>query len=373
MYIHTGNHYFCPITHETDINPVLLNYGSNWYSLADFSSVNKYTGLFNTGNNIAYGWGYALGDGGYGIYDSIANPGSTFGFGYNNNSTYGYTYMMGSGYDILDSISTPSQNSGFSLNPFSPNSNGYTYLMGQGYEILDNAANKDKSGVNFTNYSNPFSNNNSTVNTTTANTQAVKNSETAQHSTVKTHTTNHVQSSTQATPSTNVTSFNRTVKDLKADSKFAKSIVDNAENYIGYNEKDGSFRKFSNSTEWCADFVTYVVKEAYQKSGRTLPAGFGSWRCENLKQWAISNNKFLQTAGKEDKASVIAQQVKPGDILILRENGASHTGIVKTINKSTGEFTTIEGNVTNKNGIDSVVRNNYNPNDPEISGFIQLV
>lgn len=159
------------------------------------------------------------------------------------------------------------------------------------------------------------------------------------------------------------------------DRDFAKSIALNAEKYLDYNENDGSFRKFSDSTEWCADFVTYVVKEAYTKQGKQIPAGFGSWRCENLKQWAIDNNKFLSTAGKPNQKELIKTQVKPGDIVIMREfvNGeqASHTGIVRYVDKETGNYQTIEGNVT-ENGNDKVVRMNHRFNDPEVSGFIQL-
>jgi hypothetical protein len=157
-----------------------------------------------------------------------------------------------------------------------------------------------------------------------------------------------------------------------ANKEFAKSIALNAEKYLGYNENDGSFRIFSDSTEWCADFVTYVVKEAYKNQGKAVPSGFGSWRCENLKRWAISNNNFLYTAGKPNQQELIKTQVKPGDIVIMRENGASHTGIVRYVDPETGNYQTIEGNVT-ENGVDKVIRIDHKYNDPNVSGFIQLV
>jgi hypothetical protein len=56
--------------------------------------------------------------------------------------------------------------------------------------------------------------------------------------------------------------------------------------------------------------------------------------------------------------------------LILRENGASHTGFVSKINKD-GSFDTIEGNVTT-NGDDKVVKGHYSPSYKDISGFVQL-
>lgn len=153
---------------------------------------------------------------------------------------------------------------------------------------------------------------------------------------------------------------------------FRNNLVSNAEKYLNYNEADGSYKKFTKNKEWCADFVTYVVKETYQKLGKTPPKGFGAYRCEDLKQWAIDNNKFLTTANKPDKKEIIKTKVNPGDILIMRENGASHTGIVCSVDRKTGNYSTIEGNVTNRKGIDSVLKLSHNFDDKEVSGFIQL-
>lgn len=312
MFIHTGNHYFCPITHITDITPTLLNVGVNLYDYIDYSSLNNYSSIFNFNNqsNGTYGWSYVIGSG-YDLYDNMAYGGNYFGLTNSYNNCY---------------------------------SHNNNYLYG------------GTSGLNNTN---PFVYENITPRNTTPANYSITNPNQTQKTFSSIKTTNTYTSQQKINNETN-----------KA---FAKSIADNAENYIGYNEKDGSFHKFSNNTEWCADFVTYVVKESYQQKGRQIPKGFGSWRCENLKQWAINNHKFLQTAGRENKASLIAKNVKPGDIIILRENGASHTGIVKSVNKETGEIGTIEGNVTASNGVDSVVYNNYSPYNAEISGFIQLV
>ena len=62
--------------------------------------------------------------------------------------------------------------------------------------------------------------------------------------------------------------------------------------------------------------------------------------------------------------------IKPGNLMILRENNASHIGIVTKVNKD-GSFETIEGNVR-YNGIDSVVKQNYNANYSDLSGFVRL-
>lgn len=180
---------------------------------------------------------------------------------------------------------------------------------------------------------------------------------------------------TEGTTNTNLKAGAKSGPAAVSDKDFAKSIALNAEKYLGYNENDGSFRRFSNSSEWCADFVTYVVKETYKNQGKPVPAGFGSWRCENLKQWAIDNDKFLFTAGKPNQRELIKNRVKPGDIVIMREmvggKLASHTGIVRYVDKETGNYQTIEGNVT-ENSNDKVIRMNHKYNDPEVSGFIQL-
>lgn len=152
------------------------------------------------------------------------------------------------------------------------------------------------------------------------------------------------------------------------------SLVKNASKYMGLNEADGSWRKISNHKEWCADFIYYVIDETYKSQGKTvprglekeLPAGKPNHRVEELKQWGIDNGKFFQTSNKKNKAKLIAQNVKPGDILILREDGASHTGFVTEVNAD-GTFKTIEGNRN-----DEVRTATYSPDYHEISGFVQL-
>jgi hypothetical protein len=167
------------------------------------------------------------------------------------------------------------------------------------------------------------------------------------------------------------TKANKSTATPQSSSNIGKSLATNASKYLGYSEKNGQSKIFSDSGEWCADFVTYVTKETYKEKGLTLPNGFGNHRVENLKQWGIDNNKYLSLTDKSNKAETIKNNVKIGDILILRENGASHTGIVSKINKKDGSFETIEGNVS-INGDDKVVRNKYSANFPNISGFVQL-
>ncbi len=177
---------------------------------------------------------------------------------------------------------------------------------------------------------------------------------------------------TTSTPTAETSQSNtsKSVEASQSSNYINRSFVKNAEKYLGYKESDGSYRKFSNSKEWCADFVTYVVKETYKDKGLKAPDGFGNHRVEILRQWGIDNDKYLKISDKKDKAKIIAENVKPGNILILRENDASHTGFVTKVN-SDGSFDTIEGNVTS-NGDDRVIKRHYSANEADLSGFVQL-
>lgn len=156
-----------------------------------------------------------------------------------------------------------------------------------------------------------------------------------------------------------------------------KSFVQIARSYSDVSESDGTHHKFCINPnckkedpydqEWCTDFVTYVVKEAYKKAGKSVPAGFGNHDVESLKNWAIANDKFVKTANLRNKASYFIKNIKPGDIFIMNEDGASHTGFVTRIDKSTGVIHTIEGNRD-----DRVKEYKYSPNNPDLSGFIKL-
>ena len=145
-----------------------------------------------------------------------------------------------------------------------------------------------------------------------------------------------------------------------------------AKKYKGCNESDGSWRQISNSKEWCADFITHVVNETYNDNGYADLKGFNKkensphMRVEEIKQWGIKNDKFLNTANSTNKARTIKENVKKGDIVILRENGASHTGFVTEVLPD-GSFKTIEGNRDDK-----VTTYQYAANDNKLSGFVQL-
>lgn len=159
----------------------------------------------------------------------------------------------------------------------------------------------------------------------------------------------------------------RTNTSYRLSGNMGKDIVSNAKQYIGFNEADNSYKLFTQGRNeaWCADFVTHVVKEAYKKNGKSIPSGFGSSSVEGLRQWGKNNNCYLDTTNTSNKSSVIANSVKPGDVVIFK-NGISHTGVVAEVN-SDGTFKTIEGNTSDK-----VAYRNYSANDSKISVFVQL-
>ena len=152
----------------------------------------------------------------------------------------------------------------------------------------------------------------------------------------------------------------------KVSPQVTAQFVQNAQKYLGYNEQDKSFHKFSYSTEWCGDFVSGIIKETFGQNGIELPEGIVNHRVVKLKEWAIDQNVFTSTFDKEDKASFIAQNIKPGDIMILNQNGDSHIGFVVEV-RPDGSFKAIEGN-----RYDKVDYGEYKADYEGLSGFAQL-
>lgn len=182
--------------------------------------------------------------------------------------------------------------------------------------------------------------------------------------------TNPIHSST----TTNTSAV--TQKKPTANEKLGEKFVKIARKYSNCSEFDGSHRKFCinptckyddpNDQEWCTDFVTYVVKEAYQNAGKSVPDGFGTHDVRTMKRWAIRNGYFINTANKSQKGKFISENIKPGDIMIINENNYSHTGFVTKVD-SDGIIHTIEGNRD-----DRVKEYHYSPDYPNLSGFIRL-
>ena len=154
----------------------------------------------------------------------------------------------------------------------------------------------------------------------------------------------------------------KNVETARENSVGTDDIVEIARKYLGMNESDGSYLQFTEGREeaWCADFVTYVVKEAM---GEDTPEGFGSPSVATLRAWGENNGKYQDISNW--------QNIKPGDVMIQERNGASHTGIITSVDPD-GTIHTIEGNTS-----DMVAERTYDPNDPNsrynvISGFISM-
>lgn len=178
------------------------------------------------------------------------------------------------------------------------------------------------------------------------------------------------------TVKTNSGSSAKTATKTSSSGSLGQEFIKVARKYLGCGEYNNSHLKFCiNPTcriedplneEWCTDFVTYVVKEAYQNKGQTLPAGFGDHDVKTLKTWAIYSDKFIRTSNKSQKGKFIANNIKPGDIMVINENKYSHIGFVTKVD-SNGVIHTIEGNRD-----DRVKEYQYSPNYPHLSGFIRL-
>lgn len=156
-------------------------------------------------------------------------------------------------------------------------------------------------------------------------------------------------------------------------------MVENAMHYVGKvnNDAEGN-RLFSGGVNraWCADFVTEISKQSY---GSKLPSGFGSAtrgghrysssEVYGLQYWGEDNGCYLQLPlnnGSDAKKEFIAQNIKPGDIMIEKRNDKSHTGIVTKVYPD-GSFDTVEGNCSN-----SVKTQHYTADSSTLSGFVAL-
>lgn len=159
--------------------------------------------------------------------------------------------------------------------------------------------------------------------------------------------------------------FSRTSTNVKINSSIKMNLVERAKSYVGkVNSDSEGNRLFSRGLNqpWCADFVSYNLKQTY---GNRLPSFTHFSSVNGLREWGEKNGCYRKVPSS-GKASYIAQNIKPGDIMIEKNGGKSHTGIVTKVN-SDGSFETVEGNCSNK-----VAVQRYNADSPTLSGFISL-
>ena len=160
------------------------------------------------------------------------------------------------------------------------------------------------------------------------------------------------------------------IQNIDTNSEVGQVAAQMGSSFVGVINSDAQgnaeFSPGGVSQAWCADFVTSITKRAYEAKGMQVPSGFGSSAVAGLRSWGQSNNVYLDTASNSNKANAIAQNVKPGDIMIQERNGASHTGIVTKV-YSDGSFDTVEGNSS-----DAVKARHYTADSSVLSGFVLM-
>lgn len=325
---------YSPITYNTNIGPLCLEYLS---------------GGATYGSGFGGGWGNSFN----------LNSLYTYGNGY---VQPGQTNYYANNYSLFSDTSWCNWSGGSTTQSYYPSYSQY----GDGFGYKSLFSNQEWCNWHGASSSAPVDSTSSTESTSSVkpSTPSDKSSKTGATNPIKESNSSKVDS-LKKTSHANASLRKPTVRE---------GLLSNAKKYIGINEADGSWRKISNHKEWCADYIYHVIDETYKQQGKTVPKGLEkelppgkpNHRVEELKQWGIDNGKFFQTANKKNKGKLIAENVKPGDILILREDGASHTGFVTKV-YSDGVFETIEGNRNDK-----VCRARYSPNYHEISGFVQL-
>ena len=166
---------------------------------------------------------------------------------------------------------------------------------------------------------------------------------------------------------------------------YRTNLINSAMSYKGNvnskSEGNALFSPGGKTQAYCADFMTHNVRKIY---GSKLPADAGYAKdpvsgstigpsaVRGWQLWAKNNNCYIDTTNKEDKNSYIANNVKPGDIMIEKRNGKSHTGIVTDVYTDSSGITwfeTIEGNVSSAHKVDT---RKYRADSKTLSGFINL-
>ncbi len=131
-----------------------------------------------------------------------------------------------------------------------------------------------------------------------------------------------------------------------SDGSFTSRLISEAAKYIGYSEANGGAATFggSRTRAWCALFVSYCAR----KCGKE----FNFPTVQQFWDWGRAHNRFHTNP-------------KPGDVMIQKGAGASHTGIVEKVEN--GRVYTIEGNTSDK-----VARRSYALNDRKITGYVDI-
>ncbi len=147
-------------------------------------------------------------------------------------------------------------------------------------------------------------------------------------------------------------------------------ILNMATSQLGVKERPGVYKYSEDKQEnWCADFVSWVYKEAGYPFITSSAKGRSSWRIPlvyiqhkgvpNLRDYLKSHNAY------RTKESGYRPGI--GDIVIFARNGRSHTGIIEKSDNS--KIYTIEGNTST----DNVARRSYSIKDATIDGYGTII
>jgi hypothetical protein len=122
---------------------------------------------------------------------------------------------------------------------------------------------------------------------------------------------------------------------------FREQAVKQAITEIGTQEKPlgSNCNKFSkyfgvNCRRWCADFVSWAFDYSGNRNKKV------DWKNPGLVA------SILRWAKDNPNEGRIVKNPKVGDIFLIRKNGASHTGLVRSVSGTT--FISVEGNTSNK-------------------------
>jgi len=154
-------------------------------------------------------------------------------------------------------------------------------------------------------------------------------------------------------------------------------IVQTAEKQLGNVEYNPQVMQYTegNQEAWCADFVSWVYRQAGYAFNAAPAAGRSSWRIPlvNDEVAGVPNLRsyFRKNGAYKTKESLYIPA--PGDVVIFARQGRSHTGIVVRVeqpaNKNEKWIYTIEGNTDTND----VGRRAYPMSDGTIDGYGTII
>ena len=203
------------------------------------------------------------------------------------------------------------------------------------------------------------------------------------HCSTPTGATNKPHNNKKVSTTSSTTISNPQVKPIISNNRaYTQRVANLATSYVEQvnTRKEGN-RLFSNGQNrmWCSDFVGSVINDIYGDKAK----GFPRMGCvEGIWNWGQKQNCNLTTYGmnNKQKSTFIAQNIKPGDIMINRtwydknskgvkfnkpKHIFSHTEIVTEV-YSDGSFKTVSG------GGNSVRYVTHKPSEENLYGFTCL-